>query len=224
MIRSYSIYLSVILLLACSRSDFTNVKNTGKTASEDSPPQNPSGNLELRDYVRYVENPANGLNVSKEVQDMVYTLQYKPLPYVIALEEMNDTLFLQHLGQRETELKDMQYFTLRLEAKNNSQELLKYNLSDEEQYYERVKYFSFDMQRDIYLRDGNDSLPCLLYHFERTYGAAPYAKFVLGFVVSKANRAVTKEFVFNDRAFNGGSIHLKISDQDIKRVPQVKTY
>jgi hypothetical protein len=181
--------------------------------------------VSVKDYLAYVNNPKNGLCTSKEIGEVIYTLQYKPLEYLIILEKQKDSISKNELEGRMDELKDMKYFTLKIEAKNNKEELLKYKLSSDEEYYERIRYFSFDMQKDIYLKNSKDSIPCSLFHFERTYGVVPYANFVLGFLnQSKSNSDGDQYFTFYDQVFDGGKINIKILKSDIQRIPKLITY
>ena len=215
-------FCSVLTFSFCTSASGKNMDEQNET-EEFVLPQN-TAVVELRDYMAFVEEPRNGLRKTKEIEDMVYTLQYTPLEYVIAMEKLKDTLSSEEVTKRKDELKDMQYFTLKIEAKNNNLELLRYKLESDEEYQDRVHYFSFDMQKDIYLMDGKDSIPCALYHFERNFGVAPYAKFVLGFETSQGNVIEDKKFSLNDRVFNVGRINIKINKNSIKSIPKIKTY
>ena len=152
---------------------------------------------------------------------MIYSLQYKPHEYVVALENINQPVNAEQRKNRIEEIKDMDYFTLRISAQNFSQELLRYKLTDANEYYKRLEYFMSGMQRDIYIKCGQDSLSCTLYHFERTFGIAPYVSVSLGFerTDSEANRV----FVFLDKVFGGGKVQIGLNGKIFKKYPELKT-
>lgn len=215
------IFILICILLSCVPE---NASANGKAENVDTK-EFTNVPVSVNDYLTYVQNPVNGLCISKEIGEITYTLQYKPLEYLVILEKQKDSIGRKELENRMSELKDMQYYTLKIEAKNHQRELLKYKLSSDEQYYERIRYFSFDMQRDLSLKENKDSIPCSLFHFERTYGIVPYASFVLGFLnpfPTDNNGSIY--FTFYDQVFDGGKINFKLLKSDIQRVPKLITY
>ena len=182
------------------------------------------------EYVDWIEDPANGLLVKKDVGDYNFTILYKPLDYIIIKEKKDDKLKKEDLQTEKSEIEDLQYFTFKIGLKANSGDLLKYNLTKVNDYYARVEYFSFAMQNDLKLLDGNDTLNCILHHFERTFGLAPYCNFVLGFKLSENSpgKIVThfsdKTLIYNDRVLGIGPIKLTVKGNNIKNIPKLITY
>lgn len=172
-------------------------------------------------YVKWVENSQNGLRVSKTIMPFKITLQYKPIPYVIAMQERSPVLSRQTYEEEAHQMEGMQYFTLRIEVPGQSTPLLKYNLRQVDDYYDRVSYFSSAMQKDIFLVEGRDTFPCLLHHFERTYELAPYSNFLLGFSRSQTSPA-DKTILFQDRVLGLPPVSLTISKDAIASVPKIK--
>ena len=132
-----------------------------------------------------------------------------------------DTIKTVELKNKIEEYKGLQYFTFRISTESRT-ELLKKNLTETNDYYGRIQYFSFDMQKDLKLIDGKDTLDCVLFHFERVYGIAPYATFVLGFPNSK--QINDKTLFYDEKVFGAGRIYLTIRSKNIKRLPEVITY
>jgi hypothetical protein len=88
-------------------------------------------------------------------------------------------------------------------------EFLKFDLYEGNEYDRRVKYSAFEMQRDIwFITESNDTIDCLIYHFERNFDASPVGKFTLGFPCEKCTSGT---LVFEDRLFNNGRIKLLIN-------------
>jgi hypothetical protein len=218
-------FISIVLLLTgCASGEGSTKSDRKKSGGFFSQLFSSSNEKELSAaaYINYVEDPGNGLLKEKEIDDIKFSLQYEPYEYLCIKELGHDSVKKEELQAAIKEREDMDYFVLKIQAKNNNQELLKYKLSDEKQYQERVDYFSFRMQDDIKLIEGKDSLFCRMFHFERIFGVAPYAKFVLGF--EKSKRDEDKLFVFEDRVFKSGTIKLIITKEDITNIPSLKIY
>lgn len=171
------------------------------------------------DYINWVENEDNGLNVGKEFKDINYQILYKPVSYIVAKELVNGGIKNNEVATRIKELGDMQYATLRIKVAN-SNEVMGANIKSQNEYYERLEYFMNNIQNDLVLIEDKDTLPCLLAHFERSYGLSPYNNFVLAFGKS-INKKADKLIVFDDNIFGTGRVILKIENKDIEDEPAV---
>ncbi|HTB06440.1 MAG TPA: hypothetical protein VK806_05750 [Bacteroidia bacterium] len=172
-------------------------------------------------YVKWVEDEQNGLKKSKTIDDIIYTAQYKPCQYVVCEEEKKMAIADSTIKQEVSELGGMQYMNLKIELKNGSGEFLRYGISTREEYNERVNYFSFGMQKDVQLVDAGDTLPCLLFHYERLYSIAPYGTFLLAFPKGK-NIDGDKTLIIFDHVFNTGIVKLFFKGSDLKNTPQLE--
>lgn len=166
------------------------------------------------DYMRYVENEDNGLKVSKNIGEVNYTIQFKPVEYILLKENRaNDP--------KEKEIDGMQYYTLSFSLKKSDKDILRHDLREQNEYYERVNYFSYGLQNDIYLVEGTDTLKCNLFNYVRSYGLSPRADFILGFNKTGKNMIQDKLVVVEDKVFEGGIIKLKISEKDLENIPEL---
>src|SRR5690606_10624522 len=116
------------------------------------------------------------------------------------------------------EIKDFQYYTLKIESLKGT-EMMRTNIASEHEYSQRLQYFSDLVQYDLSLEENNDTLTCQLFHFERNYGVAPYNNIVLGF--PKPTQESTKTLVFNDQILGIGKIKLKIEKENIDNIPNI---
>lgn len=175
------------------------------------------------EYVKYVEDEDNALKISKEIGDVVYTLQYKPVDYLIALEQKKNIIDINEYTKRKMELNGMEYFTLELKPKINNMEVLNIGAEDKNEYNARIQYASFDLQNDIYLIDGLDIVPCGIYHFEQKYGLGNSVKLLLGFEKSsKTHKNLT--VVFEDKILNGGVLKFLLMRENIDLLPKMKFF
>jgi hypothetical protein len=213
----------VLLLYACSSGNASGVKRlftAGGDQNEREAAKEHSEKLSPAEYMAWVQNKENGLKVEKTIGEFTYSAQYKPLAYVALLELKSDTVSEAVLKQKMEEFSGLQYFTLQISA-DSQQELLKKNLTETNDYYGRIQYFSFDMQRDLKLIEGKDTLNCELFHFERVYGLAPYARFVLGF--PKTNDQHDKTLFLDEKVFGSGKVYLTIQAKNNNQLPAVIT-
>jgi hypothetical protein len=188
------------------------------TINEDGPVEKTM--LHPFNYVSWVDDKANKLKVEKTIEEFTYSFQFQPLEY-IAIKDLHKAEIKEtELKSKIEEYKDLQYFTFKISTESQT-ELLKKNLSGTDEYYGRIQYFSFDMQRDLKLIDGTDTLDCVLFHFERVFGLAPYAVFNLGFPATGKNGS--KTLFYDEKIFGAGKLYLTIQSKNIKKVPSVIT-
>lgn len=175
------------------------------------------------EYVQWVQDKENGLNKEKVVEDIIYTLQYKPQPYMVCVSERTDDLQDSVLRAKQEELGDVEYFELRIGLKSGQGELLKHGITSAGDYEKRVKYFAFEMQKDIKFVMGNDTLPCEMYHFERAYDIVPFSSFIIGFPRPKENGLQDMTFIVHDRIFQKGIIKFRFTRKELYNIPKLKT-
>ena len=179
--------------------------------------------LNAADYISWCENKENGLIAERQLGNFSFSTFYKTIPYQALKESMSiDSLTEKEFNKTVKEYGDMQYFSFRITDIKGNQELLKANLKSESEYYARIEYLSFKMQDNFKLIEGKDTLKCSMYHFERVYGLAPYATFVLGFPRSKDSDVSSKSLVYEDNLFNSGFIYLNIDKEVLTHLPKLK--
>lgn len=213
----YTILSTVLVFLACSETAKTS-KEKNKIKTDFTKQQ-----YAPDEYVKWVQGEEYPLNKEKQIDELIFSVQYKPHEYIICQEERTNEIPDSILKQKISEIEDMEYYDLKIELENGTQELLKYGLTETGQYDDRVKYFAFSMQKDIQLvLDGKDSIPCGLYHFERAYDVVPFVKVMLGFPTTD-KKISERTLVFHDKVFNKGIIKFQFTKEELQNVPQLKT-
>jgi hypothetical protein len=173
------------------------------------------------EYVVWVENPDNGLKVERSWDHYKLTLQYEPLEYVTLKDIGKLEVTAAEFNKKKKEFGNYQYYLLTIKDTLGNEELLKSDLNDKNEYYSRVEYFSFEMQKDLLLAEGTDTLNCLLHHFERIYGIAPYATFILAFEKTKHSDESNKTLIYSDRALGIGIAKIKIREENLENIPEL---
>jgi hypothetical protein len=170
-------------------------------------------------YIRWVEDPENELVASRELDGFSFELQYKPVPYIILMENSGKYPGATQFWKRAAQLNGMQYYTLRISS-DQDKDLLKAGIRNDNEYYSRLEYFTSIMQNDISLVSGTDTLACVLFHYERNYNLSPRSNFLLGFEnPSGVSTSGERILVFQDQVFGTGIIKLTIPEQSITDLP-----
>ncbi len=183
----------------------------------------PEETLPPVEYAAWVADESNGLKVRRPAGDHQLALQYKPLEYLVVLEQKSQRLARERVARRIAELEDLQYFTLTLAERDPVR-------SASETSSERpVHYFAFGMQADLALRDGGETLPCRLFHFEQSRPQPPFT-FVLGFPLSERQKQGDREprdktLIYDARRLGGPpAVELTVRARSIAALPKLRTH
>ncbi len=177
--------------------------------------------LPIEQFVKWVGDKENDLSKIKEISEMNYHLSYMPKECLTYMELKNTEFTKEQFDETKKHYEGMTYFNFRIELKGGQGELLKYNLSSPQQYNARINYMAFEMQKDIFLVQGKDTLPPGLFHFERIYEVAPFATVMLAFDNKKFDPNNEFTVVYNDRLFNKGYIKYNYKQKQLIDLPNL---
>lgn len=172
------------------------------------------------DYLKWVESE-DGLRATKKIEKIEFQLQLTPSNYLVLkenLDSLNDFSESKLIASTKT-YDELQYFKLRISIDEFHDEIIKYNIRNDNEYEERVKYFSFYMQNNFKLIDGIDTLPCVMFNYERTFNLTPNSNFQIAFP-STLNKA-SKTLVYDDIYLGTGKVMLTINKEKIKLIPKI---
>jgi len=179
--------------------------------------------LSARDYVAWVNNKQHGLKVETTFGDFAFTLFYRPLPY-LALKEFPDGQFKkQDINKQINDMSEFQYYTLEIASCDKKTDVLQNGLRSKDEYYARIQYFSFLMQNDLFLMDGDEKLPCKLFQYERDFNLSPFQRFSLGFPHSTSKKTNSdKSLVYVDKVLGiEKEVKLTIKGSNIEEIPDL---
>ncbi|MFK7799390.1 MAG: hypothetical protein AB8E82_18205 [Aureispira sp.] len=185
--------------------------------------------LEPADYVNWMQNPDNGFLKTKTIAPLEVVAQYKTVDFVIANEKRSNQIATAAHQARQAALEGMYYWTLQLSINDpeiksqgvKSWNILNYGLENKSQEQERLFYFSYAMQEDLKLIEGQDTLPCALYHFERSYDLSKSRTFVVGFPKGKDPTA-DKTLLLDLPYFNTGPIKINYPNTLLAQAPAMQ--
>lgn len=154
-------------------------------------------------YIEWVQNPENGLRKQVTYQDFVVDVQYKPTEYMLLTSHGADK-------SDKSALDSMQYYNLSIRVPKEFCQQMENN-------QDLRDYLSYRLQEDIYIKQGNDSLPCVLFHYERTLAMKCVASYILGF--ENPSQDIDKErFIILKSAFFSAPIRISFSNLETPEV------
>ena len=177
--------------------------------------------LEPYEYVSFIDQGDNGLHVTKEFEDLAFEVTYKPTDYLVVKELKQKHILPADYKAVRQDYKDMHYFLLSIKNTSEQTDVLKYKISTPTAYSERLKYFSFGMERDFRLVEGTDTIPCSMVLYERNYGINGQANFMLAFPVTDTSAVYDKTILFEDKIFGMGMLKFQVSKESIAAIPQL---
>lgn len=181
--------------------------------------------LNPKQYVNWINNQAlNSLTKKKEISEINYQLKHLPAEYMVSNELKKVQVSKEELDSLIPQYDGMEYYELRISVDDFYEETAKYGVYDLAEYQQRIAYMSFGMQNDLSLKvNGDKEIPCELFHFERTYGIAPYATFLFGFSKEEMGDDVAERTVIlNDNLFNKGLVKFYWQTVEIENVPKIQ--
>jgi hypothetical protein len=133
-----------------------------------------SGSMSKDEYSRWIKDYENGLHVKTTQGEFVYDVQYVPA-------EWKNFQATSYSGGEADSTDGLQYYMLTIGNKTVGTDFIDFGISNLEEKQRKLYYFSYLFQDDISLVDGDQSLPCVLFHFEKDAAMRKSRTFVLGF-------------------------------------------
>lgn len=169
-------------------------------------------------YVQWVRDERNGLRVIKQEGSYIYELQYQPVEYLVVLQERSEKIKASTLKEESEKRGDLQYFTFKMSSAKG-----KGILSDKDLFIENKDiYLLSGLQHDIMLATGQDTLACVMFHFEASNNLVPYDQCVLAFEKSE-NPSSDITFLFRTEKYADGWVKIPVKREHINRIPKLKT-
>ena len=180
-----------------------------------------SSTLPVDELIAWVENADHGFEKEKVIGDLVFRARYKPLDYIIAKEHVNKLLTDSSYQEAMERLEALEYVNFSIYPAEGKQfDVLNWGNISQQDHQERIYYYSFTFQQDIYIEQAGEKTPCELFHFVRDHGLSPVLNFALGF--EKKPIQGDMKIVINDRVFGNGELNFIIKEKDRLRIPSLK--
>ncbi|HTF21023.1 MAG TPA: hypothetical protein VK658_23270 [Chryseolinea sp.] len=171
--------------------------------------------LDRNEYVQWVRDYDNGLHVSKWIGEYDLDVQYQPAQYV-RLQKMGTGSY-QGEPVGENGGGALQYYLLTLGLHGKNTDFISYGVSDAAEKQRKLYYFSYRFQDEITLEEGDEKLPCVLYHFEKPVDLKGSRTILLGFE-QRTNKPETATLKIDSDQFGSLPVRIKISKANIPHV------
>jgi len=205
-------WMYILPLLICSCNAKDKVVDDSKSAA--------SIQNEIMSPVALVtwSEQVNHQTKTQQIGEHTYTLTHVS-PEYLAIHELGAEATSKQIDSLKSDYSQMEYFKLKIEVAEFSDELLKYNLESATQYDERVRYCSFGISNDLSMVCGEQTVKCGLNQFERAFNAAPFVTVMLAFPKTDSKKDVT--VVFDDHLFNKGLIRFTYAAEEFCAFPKL---
>jgi hypothetical protein len=178
-----------------------------------------SEELVPREFIRYIENPNNGLLVGSKVNGVKYTLQYQPPDYLVMLELKSFSIPSKTFQEQYNRFKGIEHYVLHIDRKE--MDSLAAKAKDTATIRKgMIEYLDFKIKKDIKLVEGNDTIPCGIAECESSMGMFPYYSFVLGF--NTKDYSGDREIIYGNKMIGTGDIKLVLKGKSIRKIPKLK--
>lgn len=178
-----------------------------------------NNSLNKKDYIVWIRDYENGLHRKVTSHNMIFDVQYKPIDYIISLENLSQFKDFS-LNSRRKDLGGMIYFTLKI-SNNKAKDIFKDNLHSDQEYYERLYYYSFQFKNDLSLNIKGKKIPCTAFHFEKSYNMTPDKTFLLGFEKDEIINSGDIKLIINDIVFSQKVIEISYSETELRSIPKL---
>jgi hypothetical protein len=166
-----------------------------------------SGSLSKDEYGQWITDYDNGLHVKTEQGDFRYDVQYVPA-------EWKNFQTASYSESEPDSTDGLQYYMLTVGSTVEGMDLVDFGISSLEEKQRKLYYFSYLFQDDISLLDGDELLPCVLYHFEKDAAIRKTRTFMLGFERTAAGSEEVK-LKINSPWLGAAPVSIHISKRNI---------
>lgn len=183
-----------------------------------------SNELSKNEYLKYLQDPENGLVKIVEINNIQIKCEYKPSDYVV-LNQLSKQLetekTITNTKDLLSEADDFITFYIKLSSTKEN-DFLKTDLLNKDQYYKRLNYYNSEIENDLILVQGKDTLQSNYTYLERNFGIGNESTLIVGFVKNKEKASENFSLILNEQALNLGQIKFDFLSEKINKVPKVK--
>lgn len=174
--------------------------------------------LDRHAYVSSITDPENGLIKRQEFGDMAVEVFYQPLEFVYLKERKEKPISVADFNTWKKEREGYEYYVVRL-VNRNVKEIAEYKSSGFNEYASKLDYLVAGFQDDINMVCGTDTVPCALFHYERSYGLSGNNNFN---VIFKRDTTSDKKTMMIDLSvFDLGRLKFTFNKNEIRDIPKL---
>jgi hypothetical protein len=179
--------------------------------------------VDPEDFQKFVRDHGSNFKKSLTHNEVLYSVIYLPEELKV-ISDFNNGFITGVEAERELKNSKVQLTLLfQIEIpENGRQEFIKYK-PDSISYEQRLKYYSFDFQKDISIKDGKGSkLKIRTFHFEREFGLSGKGTFTL--TIKKETKIEQLHIQFNDKIFGGKELEISLPLPQLPKLKHTKKW
>jgi len=172
-------------------------------------------------YLGYIHDDKNGLLKAVKLGDWEFDMQYKPYDYILFSESKGGVGL--DKAKRSKELQGTAWFNISFKRIQMDKSPMRYNISSQDEYNQRLNYYLNGAPHDIELVYGTDTLKPMSYLFETNYNLTPQETMVVGFELPATSTKPEKDMqlVYYDRVFGNGIIKATYAAKALNNIPDL---
>lgn len=173
------------------------------------------------EYVRWVRDAENGLRITQAQNGFDFELQYKPHTYEALMQFSHPKAVNQEqVNEHIDAIKGHQYLNLTISSQQGENIIEQVASSDEGQA-DRQTYFLYGMRENLYLLQGQDTLPCLMFHQEQDPTNKSRKRFLLSFAGHTNTQNQGCKLLFEDAVLGTGPVSLELPAKRFENMPSI---
>lgn len=220
-VKTAAVVLSTIFLTTCQNSDVTSKGENDLSETITNVQDYTKETISVEEFGDWSTKSEHKLTKSKDISDIRFSLSYLPAEILAHLELRNESYDLSKFQRILRNYSEMTYFNFRIEVIEGNGELLKYQLRSPAEYEARIRYLSFEMEKDVYLIQGKDTIHPGLLHFERIFEVAPFSNIMFAFDNKEFKKDLEFTVVYNDRLFEKGFVKYYYKNNQLINIPTI---
>lgn len=164
---------------------------------------------------------SSGITAKKEFGDIQFSVNIMPASVRATRETGMKAVGTPSWKKALQEAQKLETYQIKI-AHKDGLDLLNTESVRYRNYEDRIKYFSYDIQSRIKMKIGTEVYPCIISHFERSYGNMPFLLINIAFDATKIKLKNQDRIIsIDDAYFNIGKINLLVNKEDILSEPQI---
>lgn len=178
--------------------------------------------LEPVAFMQWVLSPSSGLQGRVTQGSYDYIASYLPTEFVALQQLKGQQVDRKKFSAKYQELKGTEHYTFLINLNNGKKNAVKSLSTDSEIPVDQLVHFmAYDLQHEIRLVNGSDTLQCKFLHFEETFEITSYARFMVMFEHDGGSRSSGDRHLLVSLPWLNEQLVFTIGKENLQRIPKV---
>lgn len=161
------------------------------------------------EYKAWFSDPENGFVKEKVVNDLRFGVQLRPVELMMLTElKQGEDILADQVDSLKASYGNSLYFLMEVSfedaGKRRGADVVQSTVKSYNEFVEQVNRLSFELDDNVILVSGNDTIRPSLYHYERGYELGKKQSFLFAFPFNNEKTHEQVSFIYNDEVFKTG--------------------